>query len=191
MVQMTISRILNALYEPLLLECSYGFRCGRSCHQALNVLDKAIMSDPVNYVIDADIRGFFDNVDHKWLMRMLQEKIVNRNFLRIIGRFLKAGVMEDGERKKSMDLPHFWCIWLDIHSRNRGLSTTSTHSTAAEVSIGKEPDVGIPQVRFREGLVSLVTVSQMFGNQVRMVRRPQSIAISLDIEADRPVGFSP
>jgi len=75
-VQMGVTRILNAIYEPNFLDCSYGFREGRSCHQALKQLDKTIMTKPVNHIIDADIRGFFDNVDHDWLMRMLEEEVL-------------------------------------------------------------------------------------------------------------------
>ncbi len=96
-VQMGITRILNAIYEPNFLDCSYGYRKGRGCHVALKRLDNTIMTKPVNHVIDADIVGFFDNVDHEWMMKMLQEKIVDKNFLKLIRRFLKAGVMEDGK----------------------------------------------------------------------------------------------
>lgn len=96
-VQMGITRILNAIFEPNFLDCSYGFRTGRSCHQALKQLDNTIMTKPVNYVIDADIRSFFDNVDHDWLMKMLKEKIADKNLLKIIKRLLKAGVMEAGK----------------------------------------------------------------------------------------------
>ena len=97
MVQKAIARILNAIYEPLFIERSYGFRPNRSCHDALDKLDKDIMKNPVNHVIDADIKGFFDNVDHDWLMKMLKEKIVDKNFLKLIERFLKAGIMEEGK----------------------------------------------------------------------------------------------
>jgi group II intron reverse transcriptase/maturase len=96
-VQMGITRILNAIYEPIFMEFSYGFRPGRNCHQALNKLDKSIMTRPVNHIIDADIKGFFDNVDHEWILRMLGEKIVDKNFLRLIKKMLKAGVMEEGK----------------------------------------------------------------------------------------------
>lgn len=96
-VQMGITRILNAIYEPIFMDFSYGFRPGRNCHQALNKLDKSIMTRPVNHIIDADIKGFFDNVDHEWLLRMLGEKIVDKNFLRLIEKMLKAGVMEEGK----------------------------------------------------------------------------------------------
>ena len=96
-VQMGITRILQAIYEEDFLDFSYGFRPKRNCHQALNVLDKMIMQKPVNHIIDADIRGFFDNVDHKWLMRCLEERISDRHLLRYIVRFLKAGIIEEGE----------------------------------------------------------------------------------------------
>ncbi|MHB1153121.1 MAG: group II intron reverse transcriptase/maturase [Eubacteriales bacterium] len=95
-IQMGITRILNAIYETNFLDCSYGYRKGRGCHSALKQLDNTIMTKPVNHVIDADICGFFDNVDHEWMMKMLQEKIADKNLLKLINRFLKAGVMEDG-----------------------------------------------------------------------------------------------
>ena len=94
-VQMAITRILNAIYEPIFLDCSYGYRKGKDCHVALKQLDNLIMSRPVNHIIDADIRGFFDNVDHEWLLKMLEEKIRDKKLLKLIGRFLKAGVMEN------------------------------------------------------------------------------------------------
>ena len=96
-VQMGITRILNAIYEPNFLDSSYGYRKGRDCHEALKQLDNTIMTKPVNHVIDADICGFFDNVDHEWMMKMLHEKIADKNLLKLIKRFLKAGVVEDGK----------------------------------------------------------------------------------------------
>jgi len=96
-VQMGITRILNAIYEPMFRDFSYGFRPDRNCHQALNRLDKSIMNKPVNHIIDADIKGFFDNVDHNWLLRMLKEKIADKNFLKLIEKILKAGIIEEGK----------------------------------------------------------------------------------------------
>jgi group II intron reverse transcriptase/maturase len=96
-VQMGVTRVLNAIYEPNFLDCSYGFRHGRSCHMALKQIDNTIMTKPVNHIIDADICAFFDNVEHEWIMKMLEEKITDKNFLRIIKLFLKAGVMEEGK----------------------------------------------------------------------------------------------
>ena len=100
-VQMGVKKILEAIYEVDFLNFSYGFRPGRSCHQALNRLDKMIMTKPVNYVIDADIKGFFDNVDHRWLRRCLEERIGDKMLLRLIVRILKGGVLELGKTIKS------------------------------------------------------------------------------------------
>lgn len=96
-VQMGIARILTAIYEADFVDFSYGFRPGKSCHQALDRVDKIIMGYPINHVIDADIKGFFDNVNHSWLRRCLEERISDQALLRYIVRFLKAGVMEDGK----------------------------------------------------------------------------------------------
>jgi RNA-directed DNA polymerase len=96
MVQLLVTRILVAIYEPLFLECSYGFRPGRSAHGALAELNKELYRSPTNWVVDADIRGFFDQVDHRWLVRFLEERIADRNLIRLIARFLKAGILEGG-----------------------------------------------------------------------------------------------
>lgn len=94
-VQEGINRILTAIYEPGFLESSYGFRKGRGCHDALKALGNQCSGKPVNHIIDADIEGFFEHVDHEWLKTMLEEKITDGNFLRLIRRFLKAGYMEE------------------------------------------------------------------------------------------------
>lgn len=72
LVQVTMARILNAIYEQDFLGCSYGFRPGRGCHDALKALNAIIENRPINYIVDADIKGFFDNVDHKWMMECLK-----------------------------------------------------------------------------------------------------------------------
>jgi group II intron reverse transcriptase/maturase len=101
MVQMAMSRVLEAIYEQDFFNFSYGFRPGRNCHQALAVLDHTLMWKPVNYVIDADIKGFFDNVNHEALIRCLEERISDERFIRYIVRFLKSGIMEDGKYLKT------------------------------------------------------------------------------------------
>jgi RNA-directed DNA polymerase len=95
-VQKGIVRILEAIYEADFLDCSYGFRPERNCHQAINAVDKTVMTKPVNYVIEADIKGYFDNVSHKWMMEFLQVRIEDPSFLLLIRRFLKAGYFEAG-----------------------------------------------------------------------------------------------
>jgi len=96
-VQMCITRILAAIYENDFVDRSYGFRPKRSCHDALLSLNQMIMENPVNHVIDADIKGFFDNVNHKWMVRCLEERIADKNFLRLIVRFMKSGIIEQGK----------------------------------------------------------------------------------------------
>lgn len=100
LVQMCLKKILEAIYEGDFLEDSYGFRPGKSCHDALDRLDKLIMQEPVNYIIDADIKGFFDNVDHRLMRRCLEERINDRSFLRLMVRMLKNGVFEEGKVMK-------------------------------------------------------------------------------------------
>jgi RNA-directed DNA polymerase len=101
LVQMGITRILDAIYEVDFEDFSYGFRKGKNCHNALNKVDKIIMKNPINHVIDADIKGFFDNVDHKWLVKFLELRIGDESLIRYIVRFLKSGIMEEGKMFKS------------------------------------------------------------------------------------------
>jgi len=95
-VQKAISLILEAIYEADFMDCSYGYRPQRKCHQAINVVDKTIMTKPINHVIEADIKGYFDNVSHQWMMEFLQVRIKDPSFLLLIRRFLKAGYFEAG-----------------------------------------------------------------------------------------------
>lgn len=95
-VELGITRILRSIYEDGFLECSFGFRPKRNCHQAINRVDKLIMTKPVNHIVEADIKGFFDNVSHEELIRFLEIRIVDRTLLELIGRFLKAGYVDDG-----------------------------------------------------------------------------------------------
>lgn len=101
LVQAVMADILVGIYEPRFLDCSYGFRPGRSCHQAVKVISDTVRAKGINYVLDADIKGFFDNVDHEWMMKFLEHDIADQNFLRYIKRFLKSGVMEEGKWLKT------------------------------------------------------------------------------------------
>ena len=95
-VQDRLSGILQAIGEPEFRECSYGFRPGRNAHQALKRLGEIITLDQTQWLVEADIKGFFDHVDHDWLMKFLAHRIADPVLLRVIRRFLKAGVMENG-----------------------------------------------------------------------------------------------
>ena len=95
-VQQAVVTILNAIYEEDFLGFSYGFRPGRSQHQALDALSYALTQKRVNYVLDADIRGFLDSISHEWMLKFVQHRVADRRILRLIQKWLKAGVMEGG-----------------------------------------------------------------------------------------------
>lgn len=95
LVQGVMANILNEIYECKFLESSYGFRPNRNCHQAIKKIDNTIMAKKINYILDCDIKGFFDNVNHEWLMKFLEHDIKDKTFLRYINRFLISGYMED------------------------------------------------------------------------------------------------
>lgn len=101
LVQGVMADILNDVYEPRFLDCSYGFRENRNAHQVVRYINQTIMCRKVNYVLEADIKGFFDNVDHDWLMKFLEHDIADKNFLRYIKRFLIGGITEGTELKES------------------------------------------------------------------------------------------
>lgn len=100
-VQKAVARVLEQIYEEEFLECSYGYRPRRSCHKALDDLGRTIQQKKVNYVVEADIKGFFDHVNHEWLMKFLKVRIGDKRLLRLIWRMLRGGVLEDGLTKAS------------------------------------------------------------------------------------------
>jgi group II intron reverse transcriptase/maturase len=95
-VQRAVVEVLNAVYEADFLGFSYGFRRGRSPHDALDALAAGIARKKVNWVLDADIRGFFDAIDHAWLLRFVEHRIADKRVLRLIRKWVKAGVIENG-----------------------------------------------------------------------------------------------
>ena len=96
-VQQAVVTILNQIYEEDFLGFSYGFRPGRSQHDALDALSYALLRKKVNYVLDADIRGFFDSLDHGWLIKFVEHRVADPRILRLIQKWLQAGVMEEGK----------------------------------------------------------------------------------------------
>lgn len=96
LVQLALSKILGAIYEEDFLDSSFGFRPGRGCHDALKALSRIIEERDINYVVDADIKGFFDHVDHKWLITFLKHRISDPKIIGLITKFLKSGIMEEG-----------------------------------------------------------------------------------------------
>jgi len=96
-VQQAVVTILNQIYEEDFLGFSYGFRPGRSQHDALDALSYALLKKKVNYVLDADIRSFFDNLDKSWVVKFVEHRVADPRILRLIQKWLKAGVMEEGK----------------------------------------------------------------------------------------------
>jgi RNA-directed DNA polymerase len=96
-VQQAVVTVLNQIYEEDFLGFSYGFRPGRSQHQALDALSYALQYKKVSYVLDADIRGFFDNLDKSWLIKFVEHRVADSRILRLIRKWLSAGVMEEGK----------------------------------------------------------------------------------------------
>ena len=100
-VQQAVVTILNQIYEVDFKGFSYGFRPGRSPHQALDALTVGIQSKRVNWVLDADMRGFFDNLSHEWAIKFIGHRVADPRILRLIQKWLKAGISEDGQWSES------------------------------------------------------------------------------------------
>lgn len=95
LVQGCMTKVLTEVYEGRFLDCSYGFRPNRNCHQAIKEINNRIFKDKVNFILDADIKGFFDNINHKWLIKFLENDIADSKFLLFVQKFLKSGVMKN------------------------------------------------------------------------------------------------
>ena len=95
LVQEAVRRILEAVFEPHFYDEMMGFRPGRNCHQALRKLNVMIERNSTNYILDADIKGFFDNINHEWAVKFIESRIKDPNIIRLVRRMLKAGIMKD------------------------------------------------------------------------------------------------
>ncbi len=102
-MQNALTMVLEVLYEPVFLDCSYGFRRGRSAHDALRTVNAACMRGEVSWVLEADIESFFDSIDRKKLMEMLRQRVNDESFLRLVGKCLHVGVL-DGEEYTEPDV---------------------------------------------------------------------------------------
>ena len=95
LVQEALKEILEAVFEPHFYEEMMGFRPNRGCHEALRKLDGMLGAEPTNYVLDADIRSFFNHLDHEWIIKFINSRIQDPNIIRLVRRMLKAGIIED------------------------------------------------------------------------------------------------
>jgi len=96
LVQRAVARILEAIFEADFLDCSYGFRPGRNPHQALRSLRSQIVTKKVRHVFETGISGYFNHINHEWLMKMVKQRIADPVIIKLIGKWLKAGVMQNG-----------------------------------------------------------------------------------------------
>lgn len=101
LVQIMLKKIVEAIFETDFSDSSHGFRPSRSCHTAITALNAAVMQGRVNFIVEVDIKKFFDTVKHYWLLRCLEERVSDPNLLWLVRRFLKAGVMENGDYQVS------------------------------------------------------------------------------------------
>ena len=100
-VQRAVTEVLNAIYEADFLGFSCGFRPGRQAHVALDALAVGIRFKKISWILDADIRGYFDSINHDWMVKFLEHRIADKRVLCLIKKWLKAGVIENGEWKAS------------------------------------------------------------------------------------------
>ncbi len=103
LVQEGLREILEAVFEPQFYDNMMGFRPGRSCHQALRKLNQMLEREKTNYVLDADIQGFFNHLDHEWIVKFVESRIKDPNITRLIRRLLKSGIIEDYEYKPTKE----------------------------------------------------------------------------------------
>ena len=102
-VQLALKKILEAVYEPRFLKCMYGFRPRRGCHEAVKEVYQRTTHGKINFIVDADIKGFFDHIDHVWMMKFLEWHIQDPNILWLVRKYLKAGVMVDGKYEDTVE----------------------------------------------------------------------------------------
>lgn len=95
-VQSAMATIIQTIYEPYFLDVSYGFRPGRSAHDALEEIKAAVDKMPVNWIVDVDIKGYFDHVNHDWMIKFLEHRIADKTMLRLVSKCLKAGILDNG-----------------------------------------------------------------------------------------------
>ena len=100
-VQQAVVTVLNQIYEEDFLGFSYGFRPGRSQHDALDALWVGIMRKKANWILDADVSGFFDNLSHEWMVKFIEHRVADRRILRLIRKWLRAGISEEGKWSKT------------------------------------------------------------------------------------------
>ena len=162
-VQRAAVEVLNAIYEVDFLGFSYGFRPGRSQHQALDALYTGLLTRKVNWVLDMDIRGFFDGLSHEWLVKFVEHRIADRRVVRLIQKWLNAGVLEDGKRIRveegtpqggsaspllaNVYLHHVFDLWAQAWRRKRAHGDMIVVRFADDIVLGFQEKADADQFR--------------------------------------------
>ena len=161
-VQQAVSRILSAIFEEDFANFSYGFRPGRSQHNSLDALWVGLTERKVNWIVDADIQGFFDHIDHEWLMKFVEHRVADSRILRLLRKWLRAGVSEAGEWSKTtvgtpqgaVISPLLANVFLHF-ALDLWVKWWRNHETANEVIIVRYADDCAPRRRERTDYVQL------------------------------------
>jgi RNA-directed DNA polymerase len=158
LVQETVREVLEAVYEPMFRDCSYGFRKGRSAHDALRALNRVLFQGKVGWVLEIDIQSFFDSIDRKMLMEMLQERVVDGSLKRLVGKCLHVGVLDGEEYSEPAEgtvqgstlspllgnvyLHHVLDVWFeqDVRPRLRGEGHLVRYADDAVLCFEREDD---------------------------------------------------
>ncbi len=135
-VQRAVAEVLNAIYEADFLGFSYGFRPGRGPHDALDALAAGIEKRKVNWILDADIRGFYDAIDHGWMRKFIEHRIADKRVLRLIQKWLNAGVIEDGAWSVSEEGAPQGATTISLPAFRIGLTPSGSMRTWWSVSPG-------------------------------------------------------
>jgi RNA-directed DNA polymerase len=162
-VQRAAVEVLNAIYETDFLGFSYGFRPGRSQHQALDALYTGLLTRKVNWVLDLDIKGFFDGLSHEWLVKFIEHRIADRRVVRLIQKWLNAGVLEDGKRIRveegtpqggsaspllaNVYLHYVFDLWVQAWRRKRAHGDVIVVRFADDIVVGFQSEAEAEQFR--------------------------------------------
>jgi group II intron reverse transcriptase/maturase len=167
-VQNALTMVLEILYEPVFLDCSYGFRPGRSAHDALRTVNAACMRGEVSWVLEADIESFFDSIDRKKLMEMLRQRVNDEDFARLVGKCLHVGVLDGAEYTEpdvgtaqgsalspmlgNIYLHHVLDVWLDreVRPQLRGKACLVRYADDLVIGFERREDAEMVMVMLRQ-----------------------------------------
>ena len=183
-VESGISRILQSIYEMDFLECSYGFRPNRNTHQALNQIDTIIMSKPVNHIVEADIKGFFDNVNHDMLIEFLNIRVKDSSLIFLIKRFLKAGYIDNnllvktdvGTPQGSILSPLLANIFLHYVLDSRFEQEVKTH-TKGYCELVRYADDYVCLVQYKEDANKILSALENRFNKYKLTLHPNKTRV--------------